>query len=79
MVHEVPGWPILLAATVQRRPHVLVFLAVFVVLAGHDLGWRRAFGWLGWDRGVTFVAEYASTGIGISLGFYRLFDLGIAG
>jgi len=71
MAHEVPGWPILLAGTVQLRPYVCVFLAVFLVQAGRDLGWRRAFGWLGWSWGVAFAAEYASTRIGIPFGLYH--------
>jgi NADH:ubiquinone oxidoreductase subunit K len=82
MAHEVSGWPILLAGTVQLRSYVLVFLAVFLVLAGHDLGWDRAFGWLGWGWGVALAAEYASTRIGIPFGLYYgvvLFNLGITG
>ena len=71
MAHEVPAWPILLAGTVQLRPYVFVFLAVFLVLAGRDLGWRRAFGWLGWSWSVAFAAEYASTRIGIPFGLYH--------
>jgi uncharacterized membrane protein len=70
MVHEAPGLPILLAGTVLLRPYVFVFLAVFLVLAGRDLGWRRAFGWLGWGWAVAYVAEYASTRIGIPFGLY---------
>jgi len=71
MTHEPPGWPILLARTVLLRPYVFVFLAVFLVLAGRDLGWRRAFGWLGWGWAVAFAAEYASTRIGIPFGLYH--------
>jgi putative membrane protein len=79
MAHEVPSWPILLAETVQLRPYVFVFLAVFLVLAGRDLGCRRVFGWLGWTWGVAFAAEYASTRIGIPFRLYRFLNLGITG
>jgi len=77
MAHEVPGWPILLAGTVQLRPYVFVFRAAFLVLAGRDLGCRRAFGWLGWTWCVAFAAEFASTRIGIPFGLCRLLNLGI--
>jgi putative membrane protein len=72
----------LLAGTVLPRPYVFVFLAVFLVLAGRDLEWRRAFGWLDWGWAVAFAAEYTSTRIGIPFGLYygvvRL-NLGITG
>ena len=71
MAYQVPGWPVLLAGTVFLRSYVLVFLAVFLVLAGRDLGWRRALGWLGWGWAVAFVAEYTSTRTGIPFGLYH--------
>jgi putative membrane protein len=71
MAYVAPGWPVLLAGTVLLRPYVFVFLAVFLVLAGRDLGWRRAFGWLGWGWAVAYVGEYASTRIGIPFGLYH--------
>ena len=71
MAHEPAGWPTLLAGTVLLRPYVFVFLAAFLVLAGRDLGWRRAWGWLGWGWAVAFTAEYASTRVGIPFGLYH--------
>ena len=50
MAHQVPGWPMFLVGTLLLRWYVFVFLAVFLVLAGRDLGWRRAFVWMGWAR-----------------------------
>ncbi len=71
MAHEIPSWPILLVGTVQLRPYVFAFLAIFLALAGRDLGWRRAFGWFGWSWSVSFAAEYVSTRIGIPFGLYH--------
>jgi uncharacterized membrane protein len=61
----------LLAATIAQRPYVFIFLTVFLLLAGRDLGWRRAVGWLAWGFTVAFSAEYASTRIGIPFGLYH--------
>ena len=71
MPHEPASWPTLLAGTVLLRPYVFVFLAAFLVLAGRDLGWRRACGWLGWGWLVAFTAEYTSTRVGIPFGLYH--------
>jgi uncharacterized membrane protein len=71
MVQEPAGWLSLFAGTVLLRPYVLAFLAAFLVLAGRDLGWRRAWGWLGWGAAVAFVAEYASTRVGIPFGRFH--------
>lgn len=71
MAFPAHDWPALLVGTVLLRSYVFVFLAVFLVLAGRDLGWRRAFGWLGWGWAVAFVSEYASTRIGIPFGLYH--------
>jgi hypothetical protein len=69
MTHEVPGWPILLAGTVQLRPYVFVLLAVFLVLSGHDLvGGAGPSGGSAVTGGVAFAAEHASTRIGIPFG-----------
>lgn len=74
MSHDLATWPSLLVGTVLLRPYVFVFLATFLVLAGRDFGWRRAWGWLGWGWVVAFAAEYASTRVGIPFGLYHYTD-----
>jgi uncharacterized membrane protein len=64
-------WLSLLAASIVHRPYVYTFLAVFLLLAGRDLGWLRMAGWLGWGFLVAFTAEYWSTRIGIPFGLYH--------
>jgi uncharacterized membrane protein len=71
MGYEPASWQSLLAGTVLLRPYVFVFLAAFLVMAGRDLGWRRAWLWFGWGWAVAFVAEYASTRVGIPFGLYH--------
>ena len=61
----------LLAGTVLLRPYVFAFLLAFLVVAGRDLGWRRATVWLCWGWMVAFVAEYSSTRTGIPFGLYH--------
>jgi len=61
----------LLAGTVLLRPYVFVFLLAFLVVAGRDLGVRRATVWLCWGWMVAFVAEYSSTRTGIPFGLYH--------
>jgi putative membrane protein len=61
----------LLAGTLVLRPYVFVFLAAFLVAAGRDLGARGTAGWLGWGWLVAFVAEYASTRVGVPFGLYH--------
>ena len=46
------------------RPYVVAFLLTYLVVAGRDLGGRRAMAWLGWGWLVAFAAEYASTRMG---------------
>jgi len=64
-------WLGLLAGSVARRPYVFALLGIFLALAGRDLGWRRTAAWLGWGFVVAFVAEYASTRVGIPFGLYH--------
>jgi uncharacterized membrane protein len=71
MDHQPADLPILLAGTLLLRPYVFGFLAAFLVLAARDLGWRRTWGWLGWGWAVAYVAEYASTRVGIPFGLYH--------
>jgi len=71
MAQQVAEWATLLAGTLLLRPYVFIFLAVFLVLAWRDLGWRRTFVWFGWGWTVAFTAEYASTRIGVPFGLYH--------
>jgi putative membrane protein len=61
----------LLVGTLLLRPYVLVFLAVFAVVAARDLGALRMIGFLFWGFAVAFAAEYASTRVGIPFGLYH--------
>jgi len=57
--------------TVLLRPYVFVFVAVFVVLAISDLGWRRTVLFAGCVGTVVWCAEFCSTRIGVPFGFYH--------
>jgi putative membrane protein len=60
-----------LVHTVALRPYVFAFLAAYLVTAGRDLGWRSAVLFAGWSFAVAWVAEFASTRIGIPFGLYH--------
>jgi uncharacterized membrane protein len=61
----------LLVGTVMLRPYVFIFLAVFLVAGGWDLGWRRTLLFAGWVWPVAWVAEFSSTRTGIPFGLYH--------
>ncbi len=61
----------LLWGTLVLRPYVFGFLAAYLALAVRDLGTRGAGLFLGWGFAVAFVAEYASTRIGVPFGLYH--------
>src|SRR2546428_5379768 len=61
----------LLWGTVRLRPYVFAFLLVYLAAATRDLGLRQTLGFLFWGFGVAFVAEYASTRVGIPFGLYH--------
>lgn len=61
----------LLLGTLLLRPYVFAFLAVFLVAAGRDLGWRRTLGFAGWVWLLAWVSEVASTRIGVPFGLYH--------
>ena len=61
----------LLVGTVLLRPYVFVFLLVYLVIAGRDLGARRTAIFTAWVWLVAFVAEFMSTRIGIPFGLYH--------
>ncbi|HLC40209.1 MAG TPA: carotenoid biosynthesis protein [Methylomirabilota bacterium] len=61
----------LVVGTVSFRPYVVCFLVFYLYAATRDLGWRRAgvltlYGWA-----IAFLAEYASTHIGVPFGLYH--------
>ena len=60
-----------LLGTLALRPYVVVFLAIYLALAARDLGLRGTLAFLGWGWGVAFLAEYASTRVGIPFGLYH--------
>ncbi len=64
----------LLLSTILLRPYVFAFLGIYLLLAWRDLGPARtvALTLLGW--GVAFLAEYASTRIGIPFGYYSYIE-----
>ena len=60
----------LLAGTLALRPYVFGFLLGFLLIAGREVGRRRALAWLVVGFSVAFVAEYTSTRIGFPFGLY---------
>jgi uncharacterized membrane protein len=61
----------LLWGTICLRPYVVIFLVVFLVAATRDLGAGRAGLFLLWGYAVAWVAEYASTRVGVPFGLYH--------
>jgi putative membrane protein len=61
----------LLIGSLMLRPYVFLFLAAFVVAGVRDLGVRRTllFGGIVWP--ISWIAEFASTRVGIPFGFYH--------
>lgn len=61
----------LLFGTLTLRPYVFVFLAIFLVAGGRDLGWRRTLLFAAWVGPMAWLAEFSSTRTGIPFGFYH--------
>jgi len=61
----------LAVGTVTLRPYVVCFLVFYLYVASRDLGWRRtgALTLYGWT--IAFLAEFASTRIGVPFGLYH--------
>ena len=53
------------------RPYVFLFLLAFLAAGIRDLGVRRTALFLGWVWPLAFLAEFASTRIGIPFGLYH--------
>jgi putative membrane protein len=61
----------LLLGSLLLRPYVYLFLVVFLVAGVRDLGARRTAFFLAWVWPLAFVAEFASTRVGIPFGLYH--------
>ena len=61
----------LVIGTLALRPYVFAFLVAFLVAGTLDLGWRRTLLFGAWVWPVAWVAEFASTRIGIPFGLYH--------
>ena len=61
----------LLLGSLLLRPYVFLFLLVFLGAGARDLGWGRTLLFLGWVWPLAFVAEFASTRVGIPFGLYH--------
>jgi putative membrane protein len=61
----------LLVGSLLLRPYVFLFLAAFLAAGLKDLGGRRTALFLGWVWPLAFVAEFASTRVGVPFGLYH--------
>jgi uncharacterized membrane protein len=61
----------LLGGSLLLRPYVFAFFAVYLVAAAAEWGWRRATTFTVLAGGIAFLAEFASTRIGIPFGLYH--------
>ncbi len=61
----------LVVGSLVLRPYVFLFLVVFLVAGFRDLGARRTALFFAWVWPLAFIAEFASTRIGIPFGLYH--------
>lgn len=61
----------LLVGSLLLRPYVFLFLLAFLVAGARDLGLRRTLGFAGIVWPIAWVAEFASTRIGVPFGLYH--------
>src|SRR2546427_35499 len=61
----------LVVGTLTLRPYVFAFLAVFLLAAALDLGWRRTLGFGGCVWSVAWISEFSSTRTGVPFGHYQ--------
>jgi len=61
----------LLVGTLVLRPYVFAFLACFLAAGAIDLGWRRTLVFTAWVWPLAWLAEFASTHIGVPFGMYH--------
>ena len=64
----------LLIGTVVLRPYVFIFLALFLLVASQQIGWRRTLLWTITGYAVAFVAEFSSIHNGFPFGDYYYVD-----
>lgn len=63
--------PALAWGSLHLRPYVFGFLVVYLAVAAGEWGWRRAVAFTGLAGGLAFLAEFASTRVGIPFGLYH--------
>lgn len=63
--------PRLLAGSLAIRPYVFGFLAIYLVAAAAEWGWRRALVFVAWAGTLAFAAEWTSTRVGFPFGLYH--------
>jgi len=63
--------PSLLLGSLVLRPYVFAFLAIYLVAAVAEWGWRRTAAFTGLAGGLAFVAEWSSTRVGVPFGLYH--------
>lgn len=61
----------LLIATIVLRPYVFLFLLAFLLAGRADIGWRRTLLFGAWAWPLAWLAEFASTRIGVPFGLYH--------
>ena len=61
----------LLLGTLLLRPYVFLFLAAYLAAAVRDLGGRRTLLFTAWVWPLAWLAEFASTRIGVPFGLYH--------
>src|SRR6059058_3572594 len=61
----------LVTGTLALRPYVFAFLVLFLMAGSADLGWRRTLGFGASVWPVAWLAEFASTRIGLPFGLYH--------
>ncbi len=65
-----PEWLRLLWGTVLLRPYVVSFLLVFLMAAGHHLGWRRTLAYVPIGYCLAWLSEFSSIHWGFPYGDY---------
>src|SRR5207253_2999008 len=61
----------LLLDTIVLRPYVFAFFLAFLLAGRGDLGWRRTLFFGAWVWPLAWLAEFASTRIGVPFGLYH--------